>query len=147
MAADYVPAPGIRRMLSGTPSVLGLFAVEEGVRLVAEAGMDAIRRKGIALTQLLIGLVDEQLAAYGVEVASPRDPDQRGAHVVLRHHQARRLNDELTESGVIGDFRNPDLWRLGLSPLTTSYAEVWHAVQAARDWFERDHEHAREVAS
>jgi kynureninase len=147
MAADYVPAPGIRRMLSGTPSVLGLFAVEEGVRLVAEAGMDAIRRKGIALTRLLIGLVDEQLAAYGVEVASPRDPDQRGAHVVLRHHQARRLNDELTESGVIGDFRNPDLWRLGLSPLTTSYAEVWHAVQAARDWFERDHEHAREVAS
>jgi kynureninase len=147
MAADYVPAPGIRRMLSGTPSVLGLFAVEEGVRLVAEAGIDAIRSKGIALTQCLIDLADEQLATYGVEVASPRDPDHRGAHVVLRHPDARRLNDDLTKAGVIGDFRNPDLWRLGLSPLTTSYAEIWRAVQAARDWFELDHGRVREVAS
>jgi kynureninase len=48
---------------------------------------------------------------------------------------------------VIGDFRNPDLWRLGLSPLTTSYAEIWRAVQAARDWFELDHGRVREVAS
>jgi len=147
MAAEFVPAPGIRRMLSGTPSVLGLVAVEEGVRLVAEAGMEAIRRKGMALTRLLIDLADDRLAEYGVEVASPRDPEERGAHVILRHPRARRLNDELTEAGVIGDFRNPDLWRLGLSPLTTSYAEVWRAVEAARAWFEEEHRREREVAS
>ncbi len=85
MGADYVPAPGIRRMLTGTPSVLGLVAVEEGVRLVAEAGIDAIRAKAVALTEMLVALTDDRLAPYGVEVASPRDPAQRGAHVVLRH--------------------------------------------------------------
>jgi kynureninase len=138
MSADYVPAPGIRRMLSGTPSVLGLVAVEEGVRLVAEAGIDAIRGKGIALTQLLIALADDRLAPYGVEVASPRDPHERGAHVVLRHPEARRINDELSETGVVGDFRNPDLWRLGLSPLTTSYAEVWHAVDVVQAWLDKE---------
>jgi kynureninase len=145
MGAEYVPAAGIRRMLSGTPPVLGLVAVDEGVRMVAEAGIEAIRSKGIALTRFLIALADERLAPYGVEVASPRDQAVRGAHVALRHPAARRLNDELSRAGVVGDFRNPDLWRLGLSPLTTSYTEVWHAMQAARDWLEQ--EQAQGVAS
>ncbi len=134
MGPAYVPAPGIRRMLSGTPAVLGVAAVEEGVRLVAEAGIDRIRAKAVALTETLVALADGWLAPYGAEVASPRDPGRRGAHVVLRHPDARRLNDELAERGVVGDFRNPDLWRLGLSPLTTSFTEVWHAMDAAREW-------------
>ena len=135
MADRYVPAPGIRRMLSGSPYVLGLVAVEEGARLIAEAGIEQIRAKGIALTELLIALADVWLASYGVEVASPRDPARRGAHVVLRHPDAQRIDQELAARGVIGDYRNPDLWRLGLSPLTTSYEEVWLAMQATRDWF------------
>lgn len=135
MADRYVPAPGIRRMLSGSPYVLGLVAVEEGVRLVAEAGIEQIRAKGIALSELLVALADEWLASYGVEVASPRDPGRRGAHVVLRHPDAHRIDHELAARGVIGDYRNPDLWRLGLSPLTTSYEEVWLAMQATREWF------------
>ena len=134
MGPAYVPAPGIRRMLSGTPAVLGVAAVEEGVRLVAEAGIDRVRAKAVALTETLVALADGWLAPYGAEVASPRDPARRGAHVVLRHPDARRLNDELAERGVVGDFRNPDLWRLGLSPLTTSFTEVWHAMDAAREW-------------
>ncbi len=134
MGPVYEPAPGIRRMLSGTPAVLGVAAVEEGVRLVAEAGIGRIRAKAVALTELLVALADGWLAPYGAEVASPRDPERRGAHVVLRHPRARRLNDELAEQGVVGDFRNPDLWRLGLSPLTTSFTEVWQAMDAARDW-------------
>ena len=135
MADRYVPAPGIRRMLSGSPYVLGLVAVEEGVRLVAEAGIEEIRSKGIALTELLVALADGWLASYGVEVASPRDPGRRGAHVVLRHPDAHRIDHELAARGVIGDYRDPDLWRLGLSPLTTSYEEVWLAMQATREWF------------
>ena len=134
MGPAYEPAPGIRRMLSGTPAVLGIAAVEEGVRLVAEAGIDRIRAKAVALTETLVALADGWLAPYGAEVASPRDPARRGAHVVLRHPDARRLDDELAERGVVGDFRNPDLWRLGLSPLTTSFTEVWHAMDAAREW-------------
>lgn len=133
MAPAYEPAPGIERMLSGTPSVLGLAAVQEGVNLVAEAGIDAIRAKGQALTELLIRLCDAWLADLGVTIASPRDPSLRGAHVVLRHPDAREWCERLVAAGVIGDFRNPNLWRVGLSPLTTSYVEVWDAMHIARD--------------
>jgi kynureninase len=81
----------VARFLSGTPPVLGLACVEEGVRLVAEAGIDAIRAKGIALTSYLVDLADQVLARFGVGVASPRDPALRGAQVALTHPSARHL--------------------------------------------------------
>ncbi|MBA2508247.1 MAG: aminotransferase class V-fold PLP-dependent enzyme [Nocardioidaceae bacterium] len=132
MAADFTPATGIEQMLSGTPSVLGLIAVREGVRLVADAGMVAIAAKATGLTELAIALADAWLGPLGVTLVSPRDPVLRGAHLVLRHPEARRWSDQLAADGVIGDFRNPDLWRIGLSPLSTSYFEVWTAMDTAR---------------
>jgi kynureninase len=132
MAAGYLPAAGIGGFLSGTPPVLGLAAVDEGVRVVAEAGIDAIRAKGIALTEYAIELSDEHLAPLGVSVASPRDPARRGAHVALSHPRARELCAALIEAGVIVDFRRPDVIRLGLAPLTTRFADVWDGVEALR---------------
>ena len=132
MAPGYEAAPGIGGFLSGTPPVLALTAVDEGVRIVAEAGMDAIRAKGIALTELAIALADERLASLGVSVASPRDPARRGAHVALAHPHARALCARLIEVGVIPDFRRPDVIRFGLSPLTTRFVDVWDGVQALR---------------
>ena len=132
MAPGYEPARGIRGFLSGTPPILGLAAVDEGVRLIAEAGIDAIRAKGIALTELAIALADEHLAQHGVKVASPRDAAQRGAHVALAHPRARELCAVLVESGVIVDFRRPDVIRFGLSPLTTRFVDVWEGVDAVR---------------
>ena len=70
--------------------MLGLAGVDEGVRIVAEAGIDAIRAKGIALTELAIVLADARLAGAGVSVASPRDGGRRGAHVALAHPDAAR---------------------------------------------------------
>jgi kynureninase len=124
MAQGYDPAPGIVGWLTGTPGILALAAVEEGVRLAAEAGIPAIRAKGVALTAFAIELVDERLAASGATIGSPRDPARRGAHVAVRHPEARRLTRELIAHGVIPDFRAPDSVRLGLSPLTTSFADV-----------------------
>jgi kynureninase len=132
MEPGYVPAAGIRGWLSGTPPVLALAAVEEGVRLVGEAGIGPIRDKGIALTELVISLADERLARYDVRVASPRDAGRRGAHVALAHPDARGLCAELGARGVIVDFRAPDVIRLGLSPLTTSFVDVWDGVDALR---------------
>jgi kynureninase len=128
MEPGYMPAAGIRGWLSGTPPVLALAAVDEGVRLVGEAGIEAIRDKGIALTELAISLVDERLACYDVRVASPREAVRRGAHVAVAHPDARRLCAELGERGVIVDFRAPDVIRLGLSPLTTRFVDVWDGV-------------------
>jgi kynureninase len=137
MAPGYQAADDIRRLLSGTPSVLGLAAVDEGIGVVGRAGIDAIRAKGIALTELAIELVDERLSAYGVSVASPRDRSRRGAHVAIAHPDAHALCGRLIDRGVIVDFRRPDVIRLGLSPLVTRFVDVWDGVEALRSLLAR----------
>ena len=132
MEQGFVAADGVRGLLSGTPPVLALSAVDEGVRLVAEAGIDAIRAKGIALTSFAIALADVALAPLGVTIASPRGDARRGAHVALAHPDARELCAALIERGVIPDFRRPDVIRFGLSPLTTRFVDVWDGVEALR---------------
>jgi len=128
MSARYEPAPDIRRMLSGTPSVLGIIAVQEGVKLIAEAGLDRIRAKAVDLTEYAIELTDARLVPLGAGVASPRCAAERGGHVTIRCPDAEDVTRRLVAAGVVPDFRNPDLIRLGLSPLTTTYVEVWTAV-------------------
>ncbi len=133
MAPGYESAEGVRGLLSGTPPVLGLAAVQQGAEIVARAGIDRIRAKGIALTELAISLIDSRLAEFGVSVASPRDSACRGAHVAVAHPDARELCARLIERGVIGDFRGPDVIRLGLSPLVTRYVDVWDGIEVLRE--------------
>jgi kynureninase len=120
MADTYAAAPDIRRMLSGTPNVMGILAAREGARLVGEAGIDAIRAKSVLLTDLLLELVDR----LDLTVVSPRDSDRRGSHVTIQVPDAAGVAKRLGERGVIPDVRRPDLLRLGLSPLSTSFTEV-----------------------
>jgi kynureninase len=133
MAQDYEPADGIRAMLSGTPPILALTAVHAGVELVIEAGIEAIRAKAVALTEYAIALFDAWLEPLGCALGSPRDPGRRGAHVALVHPNARGLSRRLIEQDVIVDFRPPDVIRLGLSPLTTSFADVHAGLAELRD--------------
>ncbi len=133
MAQGYQVADGMRGLLSGTPPVLALTAVDEGVRVVQEAGIEAIREKGIALTSFAIALVDERLAPLGVSIASPRDPAVRGAHVALAVESASELCAALVARDVVVDFRRPDVIRFGLSPLTTRFVDVWDGVEKLRD--------------
>jgi len=128
MGQGYESRPDIAAWLTGTPGILGLAAAEAGIRLVAEAGIDRIRAKGIALTEYAIALVDERLASRGVTIGSPRDRTRRGAHVALRHPDARRLTAGLIDAGVVPDFRAPDSIRFGLSPLTTSFTDVARGI-------------------
>ena len=130
MAPGFERAAGIQAFLSGTPPVIALTAVDAGVELVAEAGIDAIRSKGIALTEYAIELADARLQADGVDVLSPRDPDRRGAHVALAHPRAQALTAGLIERRVVPDFRRPDIIRFGLSPLTTRFVDVYDGVEA-----------------
>jgi kynureninase len=132
MGERYLAAPGIRGLLSGTPPALALSCVDEGVKLVADAGIAAIRDKGIALTDYAIALVDECLAGQGIGIGSPRDAARRGAHVALTHPDAARLCAELSKLDVITDFRAPDVIRFGLSPLSTRFADVWDGVEGLR---------------
>jgi kynureninase len=132
MGPSYDPVPGIGRFLTGTPDIAGTAAVEEGARLLAEAGIARLREKGSGLTEYLIALADAWLAPFGCAVASPRDADRRGSHVCLRHPEAWRIGQALIRAGVIGDYRTPDRLRLGPVPITTRYADVWDAMDATR---------------
>jgi kynureninase len=130
MGAEYDPAPGIGRFATGTPGVLGLYAAEEGVRLITEAGIGRLRAKGMALTSYLIELT-ERLA--GFRLASPASAGRRGSHVSLHHPQAWQLCQALIgRANVIPDYRPPDRLRLGPAPLTTSFTEVWDAIDRLR---------------
>jgi kynureninase len=132
MGPSYSPAPGVDRFGVGTPSVLGLAAVRAGVALVAEAGVGALRAKGVALTNYLIDLADAWLAPLGFRLASPRSAAARGSHVSLHHPDGWRICQALIDRGVVPDYRTPDRLRLGLAPLTTSYADVWDAMDRLR---------------
>jgi kynureninase len=132
MGPAYDPVPGIGRFAVGTPPVLAAAAVEVGVRLVAEAGVDRLAAKGRALTGLLVALADAHLAPHGVALASPRDPARRGSHVTLAHPHAWQLTRALVDRGVVPDFRTPDRVRFGPAPLYTRFVDVWDAVDRFR---------------
>ena len=146
MERGYDPAPSIRRFLAGTPPILALAAVEEGVRLTAEAGVDALHAKSIALTELMIALHDAWLAPLGFTLGTPRDPARRGSHLVARHPEAwplpradraRRRRARLPRAGPI---------RLGVAPLYTRYADVWDALARLRGLVERGEHRAVDAA-
>ncbi len=124
MGPSFERRPGIEGWLAGTPPILALTAVEAGVEVVAEAGIEAIRAKSVALTAYAVERLDADLAPLGCTLGSPRDPARRGSHVAIRHPDARAVVDRLMARGVVTDFREPDVIRFGLSPLTTSFADV-----------------------
>jgi kynureninase len=86
--------------------------------------MPAVRAKSLALTDFALEFADERLAPLGVRVASPRAQARRGSHVMLEHPAFHELIGGLWQRGVIPDFRPPQGLRIGLSPLSTSFAEV-----------------------
>jgi kynureninase len=132
MGPAYDPVAGIERFATGTPQILGTVAVAEGTRLLAEAGIDRLREKGIALTSYLIHLADEWLEPHGFRRASPRADARRGSHVTLHHRDAWRINRALIAAGVIGDYRTPDRLRLGPVTIATRFTDVWDALDRLR---------------
>jgi kynureninase len=133
MAEHYTPSDGIRRFLSGTPSIVGMLAIQDMLALIERAGIAAIRAKSIALTEFAIQISDRILDPLGVHIGSPRDPARRGSHITLEHPEFRVATARLWERGVIPDFRPPDGLRIGLSPLSTSFAEVYQGLLAVRE--------------
>jgi kynureninase len=128
----YRAEAGMRGMLSGTPNVLGLTCVGAGADLIADAGIERIRAKSLALTGLAIDLAEVWLVPLGFSLASPREDDRRGGHLSLNHPDAERLARRFIEHGIILDFRAPNGIRLGPSPLSTSFTELWTALDRMR---------------
>jgi kynureninase len=130
MGDGFEPGDGMRRYLSGTPPVVGMLAMQHMLELIEEAGIDAIRAKSIALTEFTVQRVRQRLVPLGVTIATPLASAERGSHVTIRHPEFREVTARLWEQGVIPDFRAPDGLRIGLSPLSTTFAEVERGVDA-----------------
>lgn len=133
MGPGYLAAPGIRAVVSGTPPILGMVPLLASLDLLGEAGIAAVRAKSVALTTFALELVDAWLVPLGVAVVSPRAADRRGGHVTIRRTGFRELLDALWDRGVIPDYREPDGLRLGLAPLSTSFAELHAGLSVVRE--------------
>jgi kynureninase len=141
--SDYHPAAGISRYLCGTQGILSLAALECGLDIFAQAealgGMPALRLKSLALTDLMINLVQQRCSGLGLGLATPLAHAQRGSQVCLtRAEGAYAIISALIDRGVIGDYRAandptlPDILRFGMTPLYTRFDDIWNAVEHLR---------------
>ena len=126
---DYERAAGLPHFLTGTPPVLSTLAIEPGVDLLLAAGIERVRTKSVQQTDYLIALWEQELAPLGFTLNSPRDSRCRGSHISLGHPEAWRIDQALIhERKVLPDFRKPDNLRLGVTPLYTSFEDIYQAV-------------------
>ena len=145
MGPHYDPTAGMGRFLAGTPPVLGLMAVDAALEIVEAAGIPALWAKSQQFTAMLVDLVRDRLEPLGATLASPQAPGRRGAHVSVAHPLAWPWCKALIDSRmVIGDFRPPDLIRLGPAPLYTRFVDVFDAVQHMAQVLEAGVEDARD---
>lgn len=140
------PAPGIDRMLTGTPPVLSMVALDAALSLWEGVDLHALRARSLALTDRFIAAVEA--ACPELTLLTPRDPARRGSQVAFRHPQGYPVMQALIARGVIGDFRAPDILRFGFAPLYVTEADADAAaailaeVLATRAWDRPEH-HAR----
>ena len=130
---EHVAAPGIRRFLSGTPSIIANSILEAGVELILEAGIERLAEKSRRLSSLFVELVESKCAGHGLTLVSPRRAEDRGSHVAFSLPHGYEIMQALIHESVIGDFRAPDVMRFGFAPLYTSFEDVWVAAHTLRD--------------
>lgn len=127
-AADYEPATGIGRNLCGTPGILGMAALDAALDVFAEVDMEEVRGKSMQLGDLLVDLVEDQCADHGFTVISPHDAAMRASQVSIAHPQGYAIMQALISKGVIGDYRDPEVMRFGMTPLYLRFIDLWDAV-------------------
>jgi kynureninase len=136
-AMDYRPADGMARFLSGTPVVLGMAALEEGLKTFDGVSMRDLQAKGRALGDLFLGQIDAQCGDADFSLGCARDSSRRGCQVSLRLPHGYAIMQALIADGVIGDFRSPDVMRFGFPPLYTRYVDIFDAVTKLADTIRR----------
>ena len=132
MAVGFEPAPGIDRFLTGTQPIVSLAMMECGVDIALRADEEALRTKSLALTSLFMDLVSQRLAGHPLTLITPEDPELRGSHVSYRHPEGYAVMQALIANGVVGDYREPEVLRFGITPLYVGYLDVWDAVETLR---------------
>jgi len=138
MSYGFEAAKGIGRALCGTQPVVSLALVECGLEIFEATSMAALRAKSLALTDLFIALVESRCAAHPLGLVTPREHAERGSQVSFTHPHGYAVMQALIARGVIGDYREPEIMRFGFTPLYTSFADTWDAVDILRDILDRE---------
>ncbi|WP_314441124.1 kynureninase [Massilia timonae] len=138
MAPAFAPVAGIGRALCGTQPIVSLALVECGLEIFEATDMAAVRAKSLALTDLFIDLVERRCAGHPLGLVTPREHARRGSQVSFTHPHGYAVMAALIARGVIGDYREPEIMRFGFTPLYTSYADVWDAVEILKDILDRN---------
>jgi kynureninase len=134
MAQGFDRSPTIRGFQIASPSVIGLRCIQSAFSMIEEATLSEIAMKAATGTKLMFELFDHWLQPLGCSVITPREAQQRGGHITISHPEARRISIALREqANVIADYRQPDCIRLAISPLATSYSEVWDGFDRLRN--------------
>ena len=124
---EYEAAPGIEKLQCGTSPILGLTALEVGVDLVAEIGVDRLYAKSRALSEFFLDCLAER--GLALDLVSPPDSAQRGSQLSFRHPAAYAICQALIARGVIGDFRAPDILRMGFAAAYLRFEDMAEAVR------------------
>jgi len=133
MGSLFEKAEGIRAFQVASPSIIGIRIVECSYAMIGRAGMAAIEQKAALGTELMIALTDAWLAPFGVTLGTPRHASHRGGHIIIRHPDAAKIALALRKLvNVVPDYREPDAIRLAISPLPTSFTEVWEGFDRLR---------------
>ena len=134
MGPVFEKASGIRGFQIASPSLMGIRCVQSAFSMIQEAGIKVIAEKAALGTAMMIGLYDAWLAPLGMDLCTPRDAQHRGGHISLKHPDAAQICTALRQiSNVIPDYRTPNIIRLAISPLPTSFIEVWDGFDRMRD--------------
>jgi kynureninase len=137
MGSAFDQIEGMRGFQIASPSIIGLLCIDEGFGMIEDATIALINAKASKGTEMMIELFDQWLAPLGFELVTPRDSTMRGGHISIYHPDAaqiaRGLRDEMK---VIPDYRAPNSIRLAISPLPTSYVEVFEGFERIRDYAE-----------
>ncbi len=149
MGAFFEPTNQIRGFQIASPSIIGIRAVEVAFQMIGEASIEKINQKASQGTQLMIDLYDQWLVDLGFTLATPRDAHKRGGHIIIQHQDAKQIAYALRKlKKVIPDYREPGAIRLGISPLPTSYSEVFEGFKRLKELVESgDYKNVSESSS
>lgn len=133
LSNDFQSANNAGGWQIGTSNLLSMAPLEGSLKIFNDIGIEKIREKSLKITEYLMNLIDSELSKFGFEIGTPREDHRRGGHVALEHEEAIRINEAMKDSGIVPDFRYPNVIRLAPVALYISYHDVWKVVEIIKD--------------
>jgi len=130
---EYKPANDINKFICGTPPIIAYKAIESGLEIFKDLSIIEIREKSIKLSEMFIQLMQQECTEFGFMLFSPKNSDQRGSQISFLHENAYPIIQALISHGIIGDYREPNVMRFGISPLYMRFEDVWNAITCLRE--------------